>query len=77
MKDHIDAKKMLERAYVGLVEDTLKKGDKRKDSYVRCCKCQECNTTLKKLYNGIYACVKCINQRAVEEALREAKKQKN
>jgi hypothetical protein len=77
MSNIIDARKMLERAYIGLAEEALKKGDKRTDGDVICCKCGESNVTLIKIHkDGIYACVDCINKRGIEEAQKELKKQK-
>lgn len=76
MSNIIDTRKMLERAYIGLAEEALKKGDKRTDGIVRCCKCGECNVTLRKIHKNIYACADCINKRGIEEAQKEAKNRK-
>ena len=50
MRNYIDEKEMMARAYLGLVEDALKKSGKRKDNVLRCCKCGRCDVTLKKLH---------------------------
>lgn len=76
MKNFIDAKLMLERAYIGMVEDALKKGGKRTDGVVRCCKCGRYDVTLKKMHKDVYACTDCINKRAIDEAQKEMKNQK-
>lgn len=76
MSNLIDPEKILARAYVGIVTDALKKGDKRTDNIIRCCKCGRCDVTLRKLHDQVYACTDCINKRAAEEVLAERKKMK-
>ena len=49
MRNYIDEKEIMARAYLGLAEEALKKGEKRKDNVMRCCKCGRCDVTLKKL----------------------------
>lgn len=73
MRNYVDAEEMMARAYLGLAEDALKKNEKRKDNVLRCCKCGRCNVTLKKLHKekGLYACTKCINDRAAQETTKE------
>lgn len=73
MRNFVDPKGMMARAYLGLVEDALKKGEKRVGNVLRCCKCGRSNVTLKKLHKekGIYACTKCINDRAALETTKE------
>lgn len=75
MSNLINVRTMLERAYIGMVEDALKKGGKRTDNVLRCCKCGRCDVTLKKLHKDVYACTDCINKRAINEAQKEMEKQ--
>ena len=74
MSNLINVRTMLERAYIGLAEDALKKGVRKSDGVLRCCECGRTDVTLRKLHKDIYACTDCINKRGIEEAKKEAKK---
>lgn len=71
MKTLNNTQELLERAYIGLVEDALNSKEKRTDNVIRCCKCKRCDVTLRKLHKGVYACTDCIKERSAWEVTKE------
>lgn len=51
-----EAEKILQDAYISLINNELKSPSGRK---MKCCKCGNGNTTLRKLSDGQYICNKC------------------
>ena len=92
MNNYIDARVMMNRAYIGLASEAMKNSKKKnlnKDNAIRCCNCGRSDVTLKKIYDrryaraerpfgheDIYACEACLNERALQEAAKEQKKMK-
>lgn len=68
------AQEILERAYLYLAADAVKNKNKRTGNTVRCCKCNRCDVTLRKISKDTYACVDCIKVQMVRDAVKRSKK---